>query len=51
MLETTEELASLSNGVGFSYLYIVIRKRNPVLALVVAYNRKRASDISIDKFK
>ena len=50
-LEVTEEFAFLSNRVGFSYLRIVIKKRNPVSALVIAYNRKRASDISIDKFK
>ena len=37
LLEITEELASLSNGVGFSYLRIVIKKRNLVLALVIAY--------------
>ena len=51
MLKTTEELTPLSNRVGFSYLYIVIKKYNLVSALVIAYNRKRASDISIDKFK
>jgi hypothetical protein len=51
MLETIEELASLSNGVGFSYLRIVIKKRDPVSALVIAYNRKRASNISVDEFK
>jgi len=50
-LEIIEELASLSNGVGFSYLRVVIKKYNLVSALVIAYNRKRASDISIDKFK
>jgi len=50
-LEATEELAFLSNRVSFSYLYIVVKKRNPVLALVIAYNRKGASNISIDKFK
>jgi len=51
MLETIEELASLSDGVGFSYLRVVVKKRNLVLALVVAYNGKRTSNISIDKFK
>jgi hypothetical protein len=51
MLEIREELTSFSNRVGFSYLYIVIKKYNLVLALVVAYNRKKASNISIDKFK
>jgi len=51
MLKTIEELASLSNRVGFSYLYIVIKKRNLVSALVIAYNGKKASDVSIDKFK
>jgi len=50
-LEIMEELTSLSNRVGFSYLRIVIKKYNPVLALVIAYNRKRASNISINKFK
>ena len=50
-LEIIEELASFSDRVGFSYLYIVIKKHNPVLALVIAYNGKGASNISIDKFK
>jgi hypothetical protein len=50
-LEATEELAFLSNRVGFSYLCIVVKKHNLVSALVIAYNGKRASDISIDKFK
>jgi hypothetical protein len=50
-LEITEELAFFSNRVGFSYLYIVIKKNDPVLALVIAYNRKRASNISVYKFK
>ena len=46
-----EELAFLSDRVSFSYLRVVIKKRDLVLALVVAYNRKRASNISVDKFK
>ena len=46
-----EELTSFNNRVGFSYLYIVIKKYNLVSALVIAYNKKRASNISIDKFK
>ena len=46
-----EELASLSNRVGFSYLRIVVKERNLVSALVIAYNRKEASNIGIDKFK
>ena len=50
-LEVIEELDFLSNGVSFSYLCIVVKKRNLVLALVIAYNGKRASDISIDKFE
>ena len=50
-LEIAEKLAFLSNRVGFSYLYIVVKKRNPVLALVVAYKGERASDINVDKFK
>ena len=50
-LEVIDKLAFFSNRVSFSYLYIVIKKYNPVSALVIAYNRKRASDISIDKFK
>ena len=50
-LEVTEELAFLSDRVGFSYLHIVVKERNPVSALVVAYNGKRASNISVDKFK
>ena len=49
--KTIEELASLSNRVGFSYLRVVIKKYNLVSALVIAYNRKRASNISVDKFK
>ena len=51
ILKTMEELTSLSNRVGFSYLYIVVKEYNPVSALVIAYNRKKASDISINKFK
>ena len=50
-LETIKKLTSFSNKVGFSYLRVVIKKYNLVLALVVAYNRKRASNISVDKFK
>ena len=50
-LETMEELASLSDRVGFSYLRIVVKECNPVSALIIAYNRKRASNISMDKFK
>ena len=51
ILEITEELTPLSNKVGFSYLYIVVKKGDLVLALVIAYNRKGANNISIDKFK
>ena len=43
ILEIIEELTPLSNKVGFSYLYIVIKKGNLVLALVIAYNRKKTS--------
>jgi len=50
-LEATEELAFLSDRVSFGYLYIVVKKRNLVSALVVAYNGKRASNISVGKFK
>ena len=50
-LEIIEKLTSFSNKIGFNYLYIVVKKRNPVSALVIAYNGKRASDISVDKFK
>jgi len=46
-----EELAFLSNRVGFSYLRIVIKKRDPVPVLVIAYNRERANNISVDKFE
>ena len=46
-----EELASFSNRVGFSYLYIVIKKYNLVLVLVIAYNRKRANNININEFE
>ena len=51
ILEIMEELTSLSNKIGFSYLHIVIKEYNPVLALIITYNRKRASNISIDNFK
>ena len=51
VLEVTEELAFLGDRVSFSYLRIVVKKRNPVLALVIAYNKKVASNISVDKFK
>ena len=50
-LEIIEKLTSFSNRVVFNYLYIVIKKYNLVLALVIAYNRKGANNISIDKFK
>jgi hypothetical protein len=50
-LEIIEELTSFGNRVGFSYLRIVIKKRNLVSALVIAYNRKGASDISMDEFE
>ena len=50
-LEIAEKLAFLGNRVGFSYLRIVVKKCNLVLALVVAYNEERAGDISMDKFK
>jgi hypothetical protein len=50
-LEVIEELTFLSDRVSFSYLRIVIKKRNLVLALVIAYNRKGAGNISMDKFK
>src|SRR5271156_4253269 len=49
VLEATEELAFPSDRVSFSYLRIVIKKYDPVLALVVSCNRKGASDISVDK--
>ena len=51
MYEIMKELAFLSNRVDFSYLYIVVKKCDLVLALVVSYNGKRASNISVDKFK
>ena len=51
ILEITKELTSFSNRVGFSYLCIVIKKYNLILALVIAYNRERASNISVNKFK
>ena len=50
-LEAIKEFAFLNNRVSFSYLRVVVKKRNLVLALVIAYNRKRASNISVDKFK
>ena len=46
-----EELAFLSDRVSFSYLRVVVKKHNLVSALVIAYNGKGASDISVDKFK
>jgi len=51
VLEVIEELAFPSNRVSFSYLHIVVKKYNLVLALVISYNRKGAGDISMDKFK
>ena len=51
ILEIMEELASLSDRVGFSYLRVVIKEYNLVSALVIAYNGKRTSNISVDKFK
>jgi hypothetical protein len=50
-LEVIEELAFPSNRVSFSYLRIVIKKRDLVSALVISYNRKGAGDISVDEFK
>ena len=50
-LKVIEELAFLSNRVSFSYLRVVVKKYNLILALVVAYNRKGASNISVNKFK
>ena len=50
-LKLMEELTSFSNRVGFNYLHIIIKKYNSVLALVIAYNKKRTSNISVDKFK
>jgi hypothetical protein len=49
--EIIEELASFNNKVGFSYLRVVVKKHNLVSALVISYNRKRASNISINEFK
>ena len=51
ILEIIKELTFFSNRVGFSYLYIVVKEYNPVSALVIAYNKKRTSNISINKFK
>ena len=51
MLEVLKEFAFFSNRVGFSYLYIIVKEYNLVSALIISYNRKRASNISIDKFK
>jgi len=31
--------------------YIVVKKRNLVLAFIIAYNKKRTGDISVNKFK
>jgi hypothetical protein len=49
--KTMEELTSFSDRVGFSYLCVVIKKYDPVSALVVSYNKKRASNISVNEFK
>ena len=51
LLELIKELTFLTNRVGFRYLRIVIKKRNLVSALVIAYNGKEAYNISVDKFK
>jgi len=51
VLKVIEELAFPSDRVSFGYLRIVVKKRDPVLALVISYNRKEAGNISIDKFK
>ena len=48
ILEIIKEFTSFSNKVGFSYLHIVIKEYNPVSALIIAYNRKKASNISVD---
>ena len=40
-----------NNRVSFSYLHIVVKKYNLVLALVIAYNGKGASNISVDEFR
>jgi len=50
-LEKAKELTFLSNRVGFSYLRIVIKKRNLVSAFIIAYNGEKTSNISVDKFK
>jgi len=50
-LEVIEELAFFSDRVSFGYLCVVVKKRNLVSALVVAYNGKRASNVSVDKFE
>ena len=50
-LEIAEELTFFSNRVGFSYLCVIVKKHDPVLALIVSYNRERAGNISMDKFE
>jgi hypothetical protein len=45
------EVLFFSNRIGFSYLYIIIKEYNLVTALIIAYNRKKTSNISINKFK
>jgi len=51
VLEKVEELAFLSNRVGFSYLRIVVKKRDLVSAFIIAHNGERTGDISVDKFE
>ena len=51
IIKIIKELTSFSNKIGFNYLCIVIKEYNLVLALVIAYNKKKANNISINKFK
>ena len=46
----SKDWCGLGSG-GTYYLRIIIKEYNLVLALIVAYNGKRASNISINKFK
>jgi len=51
MLETKEELAFLGDRVGFSYLRVVVKKHDLVLALVIACNKERTGNVSVNKFE
>ena len=51
VLKISKKVTFFSNKIGFSHLYIVIKEGYLIIALVILYNRKKASNISINKFK